>query len=215
MVVVAVVLVDELWGGPGNVHRVLADSNADWGQGLKAMKQYIDRRGIKECWFAYFGSLPVDVSYYGIPCKGLPTSFADIIQLPMPIVPPQVTGPVFISASEVSGTYWRSDWINPYLPFQRIPPSALIADSILVYDGNVDISQVSALTHESRAMQLMRAQKLDQALEEAQTAVDVAPNRAAAHAARSTILAAMGRATEAGDEIAKARTMADAIAAAR
>ena len=206
---------NELWGGPQNVHRVLADSNADWGQGLKAMKQYIDRRGIKECWFAYFGSLPVDVSYYGIPCKGLPTSFADIIQLPMPIVPPQVTGPVFISASEVSGTYWRSDWINPYLPFQRMPPSALIADSILVYDGNVDISQVSALTHESRAMQLMRAQKLDQALEEAQTAVEVAPNRAAAHAARSTILAAMGRATEAGDEIAKARTMADAIAAAR
>jgi Tfp pilus assembly protein PilF len=64
-------------------------------------------------------------------------------------------------------------------------------------------------------MQLMRAQKLDQALEEAQTAVEVAPNRAAAHAARSTILAAMGRTTEAGDEIAKARTMADAIAAAR
>lgn len=206
---------NELWGGPGNVHRVLADSNADWGQGLKAMKRYIDRRGIKECWFAYFGSLPVDVSYYGIPCKGLPTSFADIIQLPMPIVPPQVAGPVFISASEVSGTYWRSDWINPYLPFQRMPPSALIADSILVYDGNVDISQVSALTHESRAMQLMRAQKLDLALEEAQTAVDVAPNRAAAHAARSTVLAAMGRATEAGDEIAKARTMTDAIAAAR
>lgn len=206
---------NELWGGPKNVHRVLADSNVDWGQGLKAMKQYIDQQGIKECWFAYFGSLPVDVSYYGIPCKGLPTSFVDIIQLPMPIVPPQVTGPVFISASEVSGTYWRQDWINPYLPFQRMAPSALIADSILVYDGNVDISQVSALTHESRAMQLMRARQLDQALEEAQKAVELAPNRAAAHAARSTVLAAIGRTAEAGEEIAKARTMADAIVSAR
>jgi 4-amino-4-deoxy-L-arabinose transferase-like glycosyltransferase len=205
---------NELWGGPGNAHRVLADSNVDWGQGLKAMKQYIDRRGIKECWFAYFGSLPVDVSYYGIPCKGLPTSFADMIQLPMPVVPPQVTGPVFVSASEISGTYWRWDWINPYLPFQRISPSALIADSILVFDGNVDISQVSALTHESRAMQLMRAQKLDQALEEAQTAIDVAPKRAAAHAARSTVLAAMGRMAEADEETVKAQTMADAIIAA-
>jgi hypothetical protein len=48
-------------------------------------------------------------------------------------------------------------------------------------------------------MQLMRAQKLDQALEEAQTAVDVAPNRAAAR----TVLAGIRRTAEAGDEIAR------------
>jgi Flp pilus assembly protein TadD len=58
-------------------------------------------------------------------------------------------------------------------------------------------------------MQLMCEQKLDEALDEAQTAVDVAPNRAATHMARSTILAAMGRTAEAGDEIARARTIAD------
>jgi 4-amino-4-deoxy-L-arabinose transferase-like glycosyltransferase len=206
---------NELWGGPKNAHRVLADSNVDWGQGLKAMKQYIDERGIKECWFAYFGSLPVDASYYGIPCKGLPTSFADLVQLPMPLLPSEVNEPVFVSASEISGIYWRADWANPYLPFQQTPPSALIADSILVYDGEVDISQVSALTHENHAMQLMRAQKLDEALAEAETAVEVAPTRAAAHAARSTILAAMGRTAEAGEEVSKARTLAEAVAEAR
>jgi 4-amino-4-deoxy-L-arabinose transferase-like glycosyltransferase len=206
---------NELWGGPRNVHRVLADSNVDWGQGLKAMKAYIDQRHIKECWFAYLGALPVDVSYYGIPCKGLPTSFANLIQLPMPVVPPQVDGPVFISATELAGTYWRADWTNPYLPFQQTLPSALIADSILVYDGKIDVSEVSALTHENRSMQLLRARKLDQALAEAQTAVEIAPNRPAAHAARSTILAASGRTAEAGEEIARARMIAEAIVAAR
>jgi hypothetical protein len=63
-------------------------------------------------------------------------------------------------------------------------------------------------------MQLMRAQKLDQALEDEQTAVDVALNRAA-HAARSTVLAGTGRTAEAGDDIASARTIADVAARQR
>jgi len=206
---------NELWGGPAKAHEILADSNVDWGQGLTAMKQYIDQRHIKNCWFAYFGILSVDVSYYGIPCKILPTAFADSVQLPMPIVPPQVDGPVFLSATEVSRMYWRADWVNPYFPFQRMPPSALIADSILVYDGKVDLSQVSALTHENVAQKLLRVQKFDQALAEAETAVEVAPDRPLAHVTRSMILSAMGRGSEAQDEISKANTMAGAILAAQ
>jgi hypothetical protein len=202
---------NELWGGPARTHEILADSNVDWGQGLVAMKQYIDQRRIRNCWFAYFGDLIVDVSYYGIPCKALPTAFADLIRLPMPIVPPQVDGPVFLSATEVSRTYWRADWVNPYLPFRQMPPSALIADSILVYDGKVDLSQVSALTHENLAMQLLRERKFDQALGEAEKAVEVAPNRPIAHATRGAILSAMGRNSEALDEIGKANSMAGAI----
>jgi hypothetical protein len=61
-------------------------------------------------------------------------------------------------------------------------------------------------------MQLMRAQKSDQALEDAQTAVDVALNRVAAHAVRSTVLVGTGRTAEAGDDIARARTIADVAA---
>lgn len=204
---------NELWGGPARTHEILADSNVDWGQGLVALKQYIDRHQIKNCWFAYFGQLIVDVSYYGIPCKALPTAFADLIQAPMPVIPSQVDGPVFISATEITRTYWRADWVNPYLPFQRLPPSALVADSILVYDGKVDVSQVSALTHENLAMQLLRDRKFDQALAEAEEAVEVAPDRPIAHVTRSTILSAMGRNSEALDEISKANTMAGAILA--
>jgi len=206
---------NELWGGPANTHRILADSNVDWGQGLKAMKQYVDQRQIKDCWFSYFGSLVVDVSYYGIPCKPLPTSYDYLMQLPMQVVPPQIDGPVFISATEVAGPYWKADWVNPYHPFQQTPPSALIADSILMFDGKVDVSQVSALTHESLALQLLHTQKFDQALAEAETAVEISPNRPTAHATRSMILSAMGRRAEASGELMKARTMASAIVAAR
>ena len=206
---------NELWGGPAKTHELLADSNVDWGQGLVAMKQYIDRRQIKDCWFAYFGSLIVDVSYYGIPCKPLPTAFSDLMQVPTPLVPPQVDAPVFLSATEVTRTFWRADWIDPYEAFQRTPPSALIADSILVYDGKVDMSQVSALTHETRALQLVGERKFDQALAEAQMAIEVAPDRPAAHVARSTVLAAMGRSAEANEETRKANAMASEILAAQ
>jgi hypothetical protein len=199
---------NELWGGPAKTHEILADSNVDWGQGLVAMKQYIDRRQIKNCWFAYFGSLIVDVSYYGIPCKPLPTAFADLVQLPMPIVPAQVDGPVFLSATEVTRTFWRADWVNPYSSFQHTAPSALLAGSILVYDGNVDLSQVSALTHENLAMRLMNEKKLDAALAEAAAAVAVAPNRPIAHVTRSAVLSAMGRREEALEEMSKANAVA-------
>jgi hypothetical protein len=202
---------NELWGGPENTHRMLADSNVDWGQGLIALKQYIDEHQIKDCWLAYYASLVVDVAYYGIPCKPLPTSFTDLHQLPVPALLPQIDGPVFISSTEISGTYWRADWANPYLPFRKIHPSALIANSILVYDGRVDVSALSALTHENLSTQLLRAGKLDQALAEAEVAVAIAPNRPIAHATRGMVLSAMGRKIEAAGEIRQARTMALAI----
>jgi hypothetical protein len=205
---------NELWGGPENAHRILADSNVDWGQGLIALKEYIDERQIKNCWLGYFASVVVDVSYYGIPCKPLPTSYMDLHRLPLPVLFPQIDGPVFISSTEISGTYWRADWANPYLSFRHIHPSALIADSILVYDGRVDVSALSALTHENQSMQLLHAGKLDQALAEAEMAVAIAPNRPIAHATRGMVLSAMGRGFQARDEIMKARTMALAILAA-
>jgi len=31
---------------------------------------------VKDCWFVYFGEGVIDTSYYGIPCKMLPTADA-------------------------------------------------------------------------------------------------------------------------------------------
>ena len=204
---------NELWGGPEKTYRTLSDSNVDWGQGLLALKHYIDSHQIKDCWFAYSAGGVVDVSYYGIPCQALPTSFADRNGLPMPLIPAQVSGAVFISSIEISGAYWGADWANPLLPFRRLPPAAVIAGSILAYHARVDISQLSALTHEKLAMKLLKDGQMNQALSEAETAVDIAPDRPIAHATRSMILSAMGRKEEAGEEIVKARTIAANILA--
>jgi tetratricopeptide (TPR) repeat protein len=198
---------NELWGGSAKSYQLVTDSDVDWGQGLTALKQYIDQRQIKKCWLAYFGSQIVDISYYGIPCTILPRATAGSIRPGMPIVPPQVNDPVFIGASELSQLFSVADWINPYLPFQQVHPSAVIANSILVYDGKVDLSQVSSLMHENLATQFLRANKFDEALVEAETAIEIAPNQTAAHATRSAILAAMGRKTEALAEIKKAEAM--------
>ncbi len=206
---------NELWGGSEKTYRTLHDSNVDWGQGLLALRRYIDSHQIKDCWFAYSAGGVVNVSYYGIPCQTLPTSFADRNGEPLPLIPAQVNGPVFVSSIEISGAFWKADWANPYLPFQRLSPSAVIAGSILMYDGKVDISQLSALTHEKLATKLLEEHQTAQALAEAETAVRIAPDRPIAHATRSMILSAMGRKEEAGQEIVKARTMAADILAAR
>jgi len=56
---------NEIWGGPTNTYKVLSDSNVDWGQGLKAMRWYVDQHQITDCSFAYFVSGAADPAYYG------------------------------------------------------------------------------------------------------------------------------------------------------
>ena len=113
---------NELWGGPANTHKHLTDSNADWGQQLKATKQYLDRRGVKDCWFVYFAEGVADPRYYGIPCKPLPT--INTLWLNQPIdVPAAIDGPVLISASNLSGYEFGPGPLNPYEQFKRLRPN--------------------------------------------------------------------------------------------
>src|SRR5262249_14168829 len=46
---------NELVGGPDGGHRYLADTNIDWGQDLKGLKEYMDREGLPMVYLAYFG----------------------------------------------------------------------------------------------------------------------------------------------------------------
>lgn len=199
---------NEFWGGSANSYRILADSNVDWGQGLIALKQYTDEHPAENCWFAYFGALVSDPSYYGIPCKPLPTSFSSLVHRPTQVIPPVVDGPVFLSASEVSSIYWRAEWANLYRPIQQLKPSALVANSILAFDGKVDLSLVAAFTHENAAMQYLEAGLKSRALAEADIAVSLAPNRPVSHAARASVLAALDRRAEADQELSRARELA-------
>ncbi len=62
---------NELVGGPANGYRYLVDSNLDWGQDLKNLKAYMDRRQIERIGLGYFGSASAD--YYGIDYEYLPS----------------------------------------------------------------------------------------------------------------------------------------------
>jgi hypothetical protein len=47
---------NELAGGPVGGAEILADSNLDWGQGLPALKEWMDREGVPAVYLAYFGT---------------------------------------------------------------------------------------------------------------------------------------------------------------
>lgn len=53
-----------LIGGPKNAHHYVRDSDLDWGQGLKPLARYLEKRGIRSIGLIYFGT--ADPSFYGI-----------------------------------------------------------------------------------------------------------------------------------------------------
>jgi len=187
---------NELWGGPANTYKYLSDSNTDWGQQLKAVKQYVDARGIRNCWFAYFVQPAIDFRDYGIPCQPLPTQ--DTIWFHNQIdTPATVQGPVFISVGTLAGFEFGSNMLNPYRQFQSLRPTAAIQHGVFVYDGTFDMRFASALGHATRANDLAAAKQLDAALAEAQTAVQVDPETFQAQMALGDTLTALGRNAEA------------------
>jgi hypothetical protein len=183
---------NEFWGGPANTYKYLTDSNTDWGQQLKAVKTYLDNRGTKDCWFAYFVEPSIHFSAYGIPCKPLPTADSgwtdDQIDTPQTI-----TGPVLISAGTLTGYEWGSNVLNPYQGFQKLKPVAFIQDGVFVYDGTFDMRFASALGHMTRARDLTPAGQLTSALVEAQAAVAIDPDELQAQMVLGDTLTRLGQ----------------------
>jgi Dolichyl-phosphate-mannose-protein mannosyltransferase len=183
---------NEFWGGPANTYKYLTDSNTDWGQQLKAVKKYLDNRGVKDCWFAYFVEPSIHFSAYGIPCKPLPTADSgwtdDQIDAPQTI-----TGTLLISAGTLTGYEWGSNVLNPYRQFQELKPVAFIQDGVFVYDGTFDMRFASALGHVTRAQDLTRAGQLAPALVEAQAAVAIDPDELQAQMVLGDTLTKLGR----------------------
>ncbi|WP_433967176.1 glycosyltransferase family 39 protein [Tunturiibacter gelidiferens] len=146
---------NEAFGGPRNVHKYLSDSSSDWGQQMKSVKLYLDQRGIKNCWFAYFGEGVAEYSYYGIPCKPLIT--ADSLYFDSPHdVPASIDGPVLMSAGVLSGFEFGPGALNPYEQFKSLKPTATIDYGVFVYDGHFDIPLAAALSHVQKAGLLLQ-----------------------------------------------------------
>jgi len=183
---------NEFWGGPANTYKYLTDSNTDWGQQLKAVKKYLDNRGVKDCWFAYFVEPSIHFSAYGIPCKPLPTADSGWAHYQID-TPETITGPLLISAGTLTGYEWGSNVLNPYREFQKLKPVAFIQDGVFVYDGTFDMRFASALGHVTRARDLTAAGQLASALVEAQTAVAIDPDELQAQMVLGDTLTALGR----------------------
>jgi hypothetical protein len=201
---------NELWGGPANTYKYLSDSNADWGQQLKSIKTYLDQRHVKNCWFAYFAAVVADPQHYGIPCKPLTTIASTWLQSSMD-VPASIDGPVLISAGVLSGYEFGPDQLNPYDQFTKLHPTAIIEHGVFVYDGHFDIPLASALNHVTQSQLQERAGNMDQALAEAQTAAQLAPNSLQTQARLGFLLLRLGRQDEGRQALQRALTIAQTI----
>jgi|HubBroStandDraft_6_1064221.scaffolds.fasta_scaffold26542_3 4-amino-4-deoxy-L-arabinose transferase-like glycosyltransferase len=189
---------NEAWGGPADVHKYLTDSTTDWAQQLKAVKRYVDERGIKECWFAYTAEPLISFRAYGIPCKVLPTMDSIWSGLKTE-TPPVIQGPVFFS--HISLTFYESGsaLLSPYSEFVNRKPTAVIEDGVFVYDGTFNVPYAAALDRSVISGNLLEQRQPEQALAEAEAAIAFAPDSLQA-------LMALGDAQKALHKNAEARS---------
>ena len=201
---------NELWGGPSQTHKYLTDSNSDWGQQLKSVKRYLDERGVKDCWFVYFAAGVVETDYYGIPCKPLPTLTTMWLNLPID-VPRSINGPVLISASNLSGVELGPGSLDPYGQFKLLKPTAVIDRGVFVFDGTFDMPLAAAISKTQKAQNLAQSNQLDQAFQEVQEAVALAPDSIQTQLALGDILREMGQIQQARAAYEKALQLAKTI----
>ena len=184
------------WGGPKNVHNLLSDANADWGQQLLQVKTWQDRHPGEECWFAYFAYPEINPETYGIRCHHMPN--IDTFWLGgSDVIPPVIQGNVLIRASDLSGCEWSSDSQNPYRPFQPMKPAETIDYGVMVYSGTFRVNQVAALSRVQNAYELLRAGKAEDALKLAREAALIDPGDVTSQDALGNVALAVGNKDEA------------------
>jgi tetratricopeptide (TPR) repeat protein len=174
------------------------------------VKRYLDGREVKDCWFAYFGQGVLDTSYYGIPCRPLPT--ADSLWIGERIIcPPEIDGPVLISAGVLSGFEFGPGELNPYAQFRTLQSVAAIDHGVFVYEGHFAIPLAAAHGYIQRAENMMAANNFDQALEAAQEAVRLAPASADAQITLGNVLTALSRKDEARSAFERALALVKSV----
>jgi len=196
---------NELWGGPANVHKYLTDSTTDWGQQLKAVKRYIDERGIQQCWFAYTVEPAISFRGYGIPCTPLPTMDTMWFGLKLD-TPPVIHGPVFFSHLSLTFYESGSSQLSPYREFMKRKPDDIIEHGVFVYNGTFDVPYATAFDRAVKSAELLEQHQPEQAKDEAQRGVAVAPDSIQA-------LMALGEAQKALQKNAEARATYEKVLA--
>jgi hypothetical protein len=109
---------NELAGGPRNGHRALVDSNLDWGQDLKTLKDWLEEKQINEpINLCYFGM--ADPRYYQIPHVKLPGGYAFEPPLEETFAIAKIPGYVAISATNLQGVYFSPQGREAWKYFLR------------------------------------------------------------------------------------------------
>ena len=197
---------NEAFGGPANSYKYVSDSSSEWGQQLNAVRRYVEGRGIKNCWFAYFNQAMMDFRSFGIPCTPLLTA-----EYQTPDTPPAIDGTVLISAAVLSGFETGTGPLNPYGQFQKLMPAAVIDYGVFVYDGHFEIPLAAALRHVQKAGGLLRGNNAPDALSEARQAEALAPDSAAVNDMLGQATEASGQPDDAARYYQKALTIAKSM----
>ena len=197
---------NEVFGGPTNSYKYVSDSSSEWGQQLNAVRRYVDARGIKNCWFAYFNQAMMDFRSFGIPCTPLLTA-----EYQTPDTPPAIDGTVLISATVLSGFETGTGPLNPYGQFQKLKPAAVIDYGVFVYDGHFEIPLAAALRHVQKAGGLLSGKNARDALSEARQAEALAPDSAAVNDMLGQAAEASGQPDDAARYYQKALTIAKSM----
>ena len=104
---------NELSGGPKNGHKILTDSNLDWGQDIFRIKKYMDENHLDHVYLVYPWDGDRALNYYGI-------NFT-------PLLPDDR---VFKGKAVISATYYETDvydWLKQY-PMEQITPGVFLVD---------------------------------------------------------------------------------------
>jgi len=127
---------NELWGGPAETYRYLADSNVDWGQAQKMARDYIAQHQPANCYFLRaFASLNSD---YKIPCAGASQIYLDLLDTPF-------TGTFILSASVLDGVNLDPLDTAARRVFKDVKPTAKLGGSaLMVYEGSFDVRPIVA-----------------------------------------------------------------------
>jgi hypothetical protein len=135
---------NELTGGSRSAIRYVADSNVDWGQGLPALKHYLDTNGIDAVYLSYFGTDRPEA--YGIRFHPLPT-YGRVGVPGGETIPADAPKHILVvSANNLLGIYLNDP--NTFGWLRTHEPTAILAGCLYVFDltGDADaIRSVRAL----------------------------------------------------------------------
>ena len=186
---------NDLWGGTENTHRYFADSNTDSSQNHKLVNQYAKDNHVTDCWYVPYGS--PGIARAETPCHVMPGILSDD-GTPIETVPPVIEGTIFVTTTAVSPRFG-----NTFEVFRGVEPIALIGGSVFVYKGRFDVPLAAAVSHASRAQQMLDRNQPEEALAEARQAVSLGPEDPRNHLAIALALKSAGSTDEARDELNK------------